>query len=68
MAPRFDIDLVKVESRGSFRPPFSKGGTDPTPWGVGRRLQTAKSSHGVSLLIAFLFALTSSKRKAGKEF
>ena len=20
----------------SFRPPFSKGGTDPTPWGVGR--------------------------------
>ena len=26
----------------SFRPPFSKGGTDPTPWGVGRRPQTTK--------------------------
>ena len=26
----------------SFRPPFSKGGTDPTPWGVGRRPQSAK--------------------------
>jgi len=26
----------------SFRPPFSKGGTDPTPWGVGRPPQRAK--------------------------
>ena len=26
----------------SFRPPFSKGGTDPTPWGVGRPPQRTK--------------------------
>ena len=54
----------------SFRPPFSKGGTDPTPWGVVSQgtigagnsatqkfpPQAAKAPHLAFLLVTFLCA------------
>ena len=38
----FDLNIPKTFCK-SFRPPFSKGGADPTPRGVGRPSQRAKS-------------------------
>ena len=66
----------------SFRPPFGAGGTNPTPWGVGRRAHAAKSPYGAFLFdrskkrkcflaelceACFHFAPTSSKEKAAKD-
>ena len=37
------VSHVRTNQKGKiFRPPFLKGGTDPTPWGVGRAPQSAK--------------------------
>ena len=48
----------------SFRPPFPKGGTDPTPWGVGRPPQRAKSPNRRFFLITFSLCLFL-QRKSG---
>ena len=49
--------------RESFRPPFSKGGTDPTPWGVGRPSQRAKLSAAFFFLLSFFFCAYGVKEK-----
>ena len=41
----------------------SKGGTDPTPWGVGRPPQRAKSLYAAFLFDNFFFAPLVSKKK-----
>ena len=58
-----DKDVRTVILTKSFRPPFSKGGTDPTPWGVGRPPQRAKFPLRRSLLQAFLLRLLPAREK-----
>jgi hypothetical protein len=46
-APERDCKQNRTHVLKSFRPPFSKGGTDQTPWGVCRPSQRAESLFGV---------------------
>ena len=56
--------MLAQTGRWSFRPPFSKGGTDPTPWGVGRPPQRAKLLfRRFSFCKLFLLRLYGQKKK-----
>ena len=60
--PKHQTNEVRQFSQ-SFRPPFSKGGTDPTPWGVGRPSQRATSPYWRLFLIAFSLRLLLAEKK-----